>query len=116
MALVMAVAMLPPLSGGPSHDPLDLKQVEAARHMALDADSLDGQDHVHDDGSLEERQRGHSHGHSPADHSHETAGPAITLIAPDDFEAPAWRAHRGARHASVLSSRLERPPRSILRS
>ncbi|WP_095081633.1 hypothetical protein [Mesorhizobium sophorae] len=116
--LVVAFAMtlgmlLSPAGSSVSHDPIALVAAEAARHAKL-AGQIETHGHVHDDGATEDQGPGHSHGHNPADHSHETANtlldfaPAVPatgrnwVICPPSFPEP------------EASSRLDRPPRPIL--
>lgn len=118
LCLVLAFAMafgslLPHARHSPSHDPVALAAAEAERHAQLEVE-LAEHGHSHDDGEEHERVAGHSHGHNPADHSHDipTTPPGSTAI-PSAF-VRTWvpmqpqTAHVGA------SYRLERPPRPIV--
>ncbi|PSM19725.1 hypothetical protein [Nitratireductor sp. StC3] len=118
LCLVLAVAMafgslLPHASHSPSHDPVALAAVEAERHAQLEAEIAE-HGHSHDDGEDHEQVAGHSHGHNPADHSHETpttppgSSPDVPTLVQAIVPTSPDAAHLGA------SYRLERPPRPIV--
>ena len=113
IAFAMAVgSLLPHAPHFPSHDPID-RAAAAARHAQLDAE-IAAHGHSHDDGGEAERWGDFSHGHNPADHTHEApitppggapAGPALVR---------SWipmPAHTGPIGATY---RLERPPRRVV--
>ena len=118
LCLVLAFAMafgslLPHASDSSSHDPVALAVAEAERHAQLET-GIAEHGHSHDDGEEDERVAGHSPGHNPADHSHETptTPPGIAAAVPPLLRTwlpmPPQTAHLGA------SYRLERPPRPIV--
>tara|TARA_R110000744_G_scaffold52486_3_gene112461 strand:+ start:276 stop:668 length:393 start_codon:yes stop_codon:yes gene_type:complete len=72
LAFTLALGMLiSAVTASVSHLPVDLDRAEQVRHAEL-ADTIDDHGHSHEDGELEERHVNHTHGHNPADHSHET--------------------------------------------
>ncbi|WP_163001475.1 hypothetical protein [Pannonibacter phragmitetus] len=114
LALAMAFgSLLPHANHSQSHDPVGLAKAESQRHAQLDAEIAE-HGHSHDDGEEHEQVAGHSHGHNPADHSHDipTTPPGSATILSTYVRTwvpmPPQTAHIGA------SYRLERPPRPIV--
>jgi len=96
-----------------SHNPAVLLVIEAERHKLLSQEIAD-HGHSHDDGWSDEQAPGHSHGHDPADHSHETPSilPRLATIAP-----PVWAAWIAAPPQMRPSGQIypfERPPKHRL--
>ena len=117
LCLVVALAMafgslLPHPTHSTSPDMAALAAAGEDAHAQLEAEIVE-HGHSHDDGE-DERVAGHSHGHNPADHSHETptTPPGIAAAVPPLLRTwlpmPPQTAHLGA------SYRLERPPRPIV--
>lgn len=116
IALMLVMSTLVFMAAGfAAHNPGTLGRVQVERHATLKIQQA-GENHVHDDGSVEERASGHLHGHNSGDHSHETARAA------QSFTVIAVSADRSLR---VLSDRfadegvaatLERPPKPIFRT
>lgn len=69
-ALVLCVLALPGVVSG-LHFSVPFEPEEARRHQALNPVQTVDDTHSHDDGEDHEQQAGHSHGHDPADHSHQ---------------------------------------------
>lgn len=115
--LVIAVAMtismlLSPIGSSASHNPIALASTEAARHAEL-APQIEAQGHSHDDGEADERSPGHSRGHNPADHTHETASTLPYFAQPVPPIGRRWLAHALSAADLETRFRLERPPRPI---
>ena len=93
-----------------SHDANFLAIAEAVRHAEL-APQHEEIGHVHDDGDADEQAPGHSHGHNPGDHTHDTAGsiPHFALAMPDVERI--WEAcpHFFVYFSTIFP--LDRPPR-----
>jgi hypothetical protein len=113
VAYVMTLGLLLSAIGtSASHNPVAFAAAGAARHAEL-AGQIEAHGHVHDDGAIDEQSPGHSHGHNPADHSHETASvlpsfaPAVPPVGRNWLIYPPSFANLEA------SFRLERPPRPI---
>ncbi|MDP2120342.1 MAG: hypothetical protein Q8K28_10600 [Hoeflea sp.] len=94
-----------------SHSAVNAEAAEQMRQAELA--SADDHGHSHDDGELEEQRAGHSHGHNPADHSHETPHLAGQLYL-------AYRDKNRIHFASIPetielggSFRLDRPPKPV---
>jgi ABC-type nickel/cobalt efflux system permease component RcnA len=111
VALAMAFgSLLPHGTDSASDDPFALA---AERHAQLEAEIAE-HGHSHDDGEDHERTAGHSHGHNPADHSHETPTtppniiPAVLTLIPAQVPTRPETVHLDATY------RLERPPRPIV--
>ncbi|MDH1271573.1 hypothetical protein N5C81_28695 [Rhizobium pusense] len=115
--LVIAIAMmfgmlLSPIGTSASHNPAALAEAEAARHVELKA-QLAEHGHVHDDGLEDEQSPGHSHGHNPADHSHETPNILSPVKAPAPPVGRTWHFHPPVVADLGTVFRLERPPRPV---
>jgi hypothetical protein len=115
-AIVLAVAvsllLFPP--GSPSrHDPPAVTQADAARHLLLSPAVCEDHDHVHDEGAARERQPGHKHGHNAADHSHESASPAVLRVMLSYPKTRQWQPHGLFSVRRAPTFRLERPPRPM---
>ncbi|NGO66540.1 hypothetical protein G6N76_23000 [Rhizobium daejeonense] len=116
IALMLVVSTLVFMAAGfAAHNPGTLGRVQVERHATLKTQQA-GEDHVHDDGSVEERASGHLHGHNPGDHSHETARAAqsFTVIAVSVDSSLRVLSDRFA-HEGVAAT-LERPPKPIFRT
>ena len=114
IALAVAVSLLLFPPGSPSrHDPPAFAQAEVARHLLLGSAVCEDHDHVHDDGSPEERRPGHKHGHNAADHSHVSASPAVFLAMLSHPKTRQWQPHGLLSVHRAPTFRLERPPRSM---
>lgn len=113
LALAVAIAlMLPRAPVSASHDPASLTAAATQRHAELGAVAV-GPGHVHENGTLYERVPGHSHGHNPTDHSHETPSmakgglPSTPPYARTRFAVLETGANLSARY------RFLRPPRTL---
>lgn len=116
IALMMVVSTWVFMATGfAAHNPGTLGRVQVERHATLKTQQS-GEDHVHDDGSVEERVSGHQHGHNPGDHSHETARAAqtFTVIAVSAYNSLHALSDRFV-HQGVATT-LERPPKPIART
>lgn len=113
IALAMTLGMLlSQIGSSASHNPIALAAAEAARHAELAA-QVDNHGHSHDDGEVDEQSPFHSHGHNPADHSHETASmlPYLAPIVPPFGRR--WLAYQPSFADLGTGLQLERPPRPI---
>lgn len=114
VALAMAFgSLLPHATHAASHDPVALADAEAERHAQLGAEIAE-HGHSHDDGEDHERTAGHSHGHNPADHSHETPTAPPNIFPAVLAMTPAWVPPRPETLHLDATYRLERPPRPIV--
>jgi hypothetical protein len=113
LACTLLTALLPFLAASlsDSHDPRVNIQMQLVRLSEVPGPYLDASGHQHEDGSIEEGRRGHQHGHSAIDHSHEP------LCVPPEhalmlcLETPQWRHLSGSAGASAHVAALERPPK-----
>ncbi|MFG1375116.1 hypothetical protein V5F32_23320 [Xanthobacter oligotrophicus] len=113
VAFAMTLGMLlSPVGRSASHDPAALAAAEAARHAELAAE-VEDHGHVHDDGAEDEQSPGHSHGHNPADHSHETPNILAVALAPAVPVSRGWHPCPPVFAHIQASFRHERPPRLI---
>ena len=68
--------------------------------------------HSHDDDvDGRDRAAGHTHGHNPADHSHDTLVSGTSLRPTVDGDADAWRRFASDPDAGHAPQPLDRPPR-----
>ena len=68
--------------------------------------------HSHDDdGDSRDRTAGHTHGHNPADHSHDTLMSGTSLRPAVDGHADAWRRVASDPDAGHAPQPPDRPPR-----
>lgn len=73
-AFVLSIALLTlPANFSSFHFTSNTSSLEADRHADLEQVEDAEHGHAHDDGEPYERTTGHSHGHDPADHSHQVA-------------------------------------------
>lgn len=111
IAFAMALGMVASVvQTSVSHNPLVLLTAEAERHALLEQE-IAAHGHSHDDGYGEERQPGHSHGHNPADHSHDIPSflPKLAGMTP-----PGWQTWPAVYPAIAVTGQhypFERPPR-----
>lgn len=113
IAFAMALGMLlSPVGSSASHNPIALAAAEAARHAELAA-QIEAHGHSHDDGEADEQSPVHSHGHNPADHTHETASTLPDFAQPVPPIGRRWLAHPPSAADLETRFRLERPPRPI---
>jgi hypothetical protein len=114
LAFALTLAMIvSAVSGSISHMPSKVNDVEHARQAKL-VSQIDDHGHSHNDGDQAERDVKHTHGHNPADHSHETQylgsyvfSPRLGLLG-SSVDYVSSFTYLGAIH------RLERPPKPIL--
>ena len=87
--------------------------VEASHHKNLISVKL-ADDHSHDDGEDYERQAGHSHGHDPADHSHQAVFVGGAIF--EDHTIVADRPFTTVSDVIVLETKfgIDRPPKAAL--
>lgn len=113
VAFVVAVGLLlGPLRTLAAHDPISLAVAEAQRHAELATEWQD-HGHSHDDGSEDEQSIGHTHGHNPGDHSHETPDEPPSFFAAFPMMRDGWQAVTVKLPAPQASPDFQRPPRSI---
>lgn len=114
LALVMALgAVASTVRTTLSHNPVILLAIEAERHAALALEIAD-HGHSHDEGWQDEQVPGHSHGHDPADHSHDVPSVVAALI---QMTPPEWRVWSATvRDVSAVTKiyPLEKPPKDVV--
>lgn len=113
LAFTLTLGMLVSAVGASvSHLPVDLDMVEQARHAEL-APKIDGHGHSHEDGGPEEQHVNHTHGHNPADHSHETPHLAVDRYSISRVLSQIRFIDVAKSNKSDDFSRLDRPPRPV---
>lgn len=78
--------------------------------ILVQADGDGGHSHD-DDGNNRDRAAGHTHGHNPADHSHDTLMSGTSLRSAVDGDADAWRRVASDPDAGHAPQPPDRPPR-----
>jgi hypothetical protein len=108
LAVVLLLAVAPPF-----HPPRAMPAAEAEHQELRSPEVSDRHGQIHDVGSPEADLPGHSHGHDPADHSHETAVPLNRIAGwPPEATATPWPPC--LRLAGPLAvTEIERPPKPI---
>lgn len=114
IALAMALGVLPVSNTvSTSHDPLALQISEAGQHSALSGIATAEHSHFDDEEVRGDWDPGHNHRHNPADHSHDSPGPALLLYMVARDQAPEWQLSYRFSPYSAPVSRIDRPPRSL---
>lgn len=72
MLLSLALVTLPS-NFSSFHFPIEMSDLETDRHAELEQVENADHGHAYDDGEPYEKKSGHSHGHDPADHSHQVS-------------------------------------------
>ena len=67
--IMSIILMLPQMNVG-SHNPIASLEAGIERHMALEFETFDISPHTHENGTDEEWNLVHQHGHNHADHTH----------------------------------------------
>lgn len=114
LALVMALgSVAATVRTALSHNPAILVAIEAERHAIL-AQEIADHGHSHDDGWEDEQAPGHSHGHDPADHSHDVPSVLSAFV---EMTPPAWRVWSArVRDAPAVTKTypFEKPPKHVV--
>lgn len=113
LACTLLTALLPFLAASlsASHDPMVNVQVQLVRHAEIPGADQETSAHQHADGSVEEGRRGHQHGHSAIDHTHES------LFVPPEHAlvlytgAMQWSLRDSIIGPNAHVAALERPPK-----
>lgn len=118
LCLVIALALA--FGSLPRHGALSLPQqlvafvpAEAERHAQAEAGIVE-HGHSHDEAGAHGQSTGHSYGHDPADHSHETPGTSSVVLAVSPMPARAWVLMPPDSAHLDPSYRLDRPPTLIV--
>jgi hypothetical protein len=114
LAFALTLAMIvSAVSGSISHMPSKVNDVEHARQAKL-VSQIDDHVHSHNDGDQAERDVKHTHGHNPADHSHETQYLGSYVFSPRCGLLRSSVDYVSAFTYLSAIHRLERPPKPIL--
>jgi hypothetical protein len=114
IVLAMALGVLPVSNVlSLSHDPLTLQLSEAGQHSALSGVATAEHTHFHDEEGLDEWEPGHDHRHNPADHSHDSPGPAFIQYIVRHDQTPEWQLSYRFSPYGTPASRIDRPPRPL---
>ena len=116
LVIVLAVALgVLPVSNtlSSSHDPLTLQLSEGEQHSALSGVATAEHSHFDDEEVTDDWEPGHNHRHNPADHSHDSPGPALVLYMVGHDQAPEWQLSYRFSPYSAPASRIDRPPRPL---
>ncbi|QQP89537.1 hypothetical protein JL101_027670 [Skermanella rosea] len=115
IVLAMALGVLPVSNTlSSSHDPLTLQLSEVGQHSALSGLATAEHTHFDEEEVSDEWEPGHDHRHNPADHSHDSPGPALVLSMVVHDQAPEWQLFYQLSPYRAPAFRIDRPPRSLL--
>ena len=113
LVVVMAMTLtmvLSPIGNSILHLPNNIAAAASSHHAQM-GEQIEIHDHAHDDGEAEEHLPGHTHGHDPTDHSHETPSVQPLRLLSSRPKARNWVAAALASAEPGTSYRLKRPPR-----
>ncbi|WP_147041173.1 hypothetical protein [Skermanella aerolata] len=96
-----------------SHDSLKPQLSEVGQHSPLSEGATAEHTHFDDEEVSDEWEPGHNHRHNPADHSHDTPGPAPILCMAEHEPAPDWQLLYRFSLYWAPASRMDRPPRPL---
>jgi hypothetical protein len=114
IVLAMALGVLPVMNTiSSSHDPLTLQLSEGGQHSVLSGVAAAEHTHFDDEEGPDEWEPGHDHRHNPADHSHDSPGPALVLYMVERYQAPEWPPSYRFLSYPAPASQIERPPRPL---
>jgi hypothetical protein len=114
IVLAMALGVLPVSNiFSSSHDPLTLQLSEVGHHSALSGAATAEHTHFDDEEGLDEWEPGHDHRHNPADHSHDSPGPAFILDVVWLEPVREWPPSSRFLPYTAPASPIERPPRRL---
>jgi hypothetical protein len=114
IVLAMTLGVLPVSNTvSMSHHLLTIQLSEAGQHSVLSGIATAEHTHVDDEESPAPWEPGHDHRHNPADHAHDSPGPAFVLdmvwLEPVREWPPSYRFSP----YTVPASPIERPPRPM---
>ena len=96
-----------------SHHPLTIQLSEAGQHSALSGIATAEHTHFDEEESPEQWEPGHDHRHDPADHSHDSPGPAFILDMVWLEPVREWPLSSRFLPYTAPTSPIERPPRPL---
>jgi hypothetical protein len=112
--LAMTLGVLPVSNAvSTSHHPLAIQLSEAGQHSMLSGIATAEHTHFDDEELPDEWDPGHDHRHNPADHSHDSPGPALVLYMGGHYQRPEWQLSYRFSPYSAPASRIDRPPRPL---
>ena len=112
VGVLMSIALMLPQMNIASHNPLAAMDADIERHLELGSDVPEHAAHSHDNGTHEEANPEHQHGHNNADHTHLS----VFLSAhdmPTEFQLNIWSPVYIRSHLSPSPPQWQRPPRQI---
>ncbi|MEH6470903.1 MAG: hypothetical protein V7752_06585 [Halopseudomonas sp.] len=108
----MSMALMLPQMHVASHNPLAAVDADIERHLELKSEAPEHSAHTHDNGTQEEANLNHQHGHNSADHTHHTVflsthdiavGSKLSILPPAYIRS----------HVSPAPFLWQRPPKRI---
>jgi hypothetical protein len=114
IVLAMTLGVLPVSNTvSMSHHLLTIQLSEAGQHSVLSGIATAEHTHVDDEESPAPWEPGHDHRHNPADHAHDSPGPAFVLdMVWHDF-VQEWPPSYRFSPSTAPTSPIERPPRPL---
>ena len=114
IVLAMTLGVLPVSNTvSMSHHPLTIQLSEAGQHSMLSGIATAEHTHFDEEEASDQWEPGHDHRHNPADHAHDSPGPAFILDMVWHDQAPEWPpSYRFSFYTAPISP-IERPPRPL---
>ncbi len=110
VGILMSIALMFPQTHIASHNPLASNDAGIERHLQLKFDDSDLTAHTHHNGTYEEADPGHQHGHNSADHSHHTVFISAYDVATGS-KFSIWPSAYKRNHLSPFPFQWQRPPK-----
>tara|TARA_R110002167_G_scaffold38652_7_gene120206 strand:+ start:976 stop:1365 length:390 start_codon:yes stop_codon:yes gene_type:complete len=110
VGILMLIALMLPHMHISSHNPLTAVETNIERHLELGSEVPEHAAHSHDNGTHQEANLEHQHGHNNADHTHLS----VFLSAhdmPTGFQLNFWSPAYSRNHLSPSPPQWQRPPK-----
>lgn len=111
IGILMSIALFLPQLNFASHNPVASIDTNMERHSFLGSEASDGSLHIHENGTLEEANQFHQHGHNNADHTHLSINLCSENIPLQQRHSIGCSGYERD-HLSPPLAHLQRPPKS----
>jgi hypothetical protein len=112
VGILMSIALMLPQINLASHNPIAFIDAGIERHALLESEASDYSPHSHENGTLEETNLDHQHGHNSADHSHLSVYISSQSMS-IGLRNSIWLSDYERSHLSPASLQWQRPPKRI---
>ncbi|MFT6913757.1 MAG: hypothetical protein ACJAWL_000043 [Motiliproteus sp.] len=112
IGMLVSIAMVLPKMHLASINPVASLEASIERHAVLESQALGHSQHIHENGTFEEANLDHQHGHNAGDHNHysaDTSSEKPTI----DLNNSIWLSDYNRTHLSTIPILWLRPPRFI---